>query len=173
MSVLDIVFAPSGVLSKKALVVGNIDKSIKNLVNSMFDTMYENNGVGLAAPQINQSLQILVMDCSSKDNNYNSTVLINPKIIIKSEGFQVHEEGCLSFPNQYFEVKRPEFVKVNYLDIEGKRKEKIFNGFEAVCVQHEIDHLAGTLFTSHISRLKRQMILKKMQKFKKNLNKPI
>ena len=173
MSVLDIVFAPSEVLSKKALVVGNIDKSIKDLVNNMFDTMYENNGVGLAAPQINQSLQILVMDCSSKDNNYNSTVLINPKIIIKSEGFQVHEEGCLAFPNQYFEVKRPEFVKVNYLDIVGKRKEKIFNGFEAVCVQHEIDHLAGTLFTSHISRLKRHMILKKMQKFKKNLNKPI
>ena len=173
MSVLDIVFAPSAVLSKKAEVVGNIDKSIKNLVNSMFDTMYENNGVGLAAPQINQSLQILVMDCSRKDNNYEPTVLINPNIIIKSTDFQVYEEGCLSFPNQYFEVKRPEFVKINYLDMVGESKEKIFNGFEAVCVQHEIDHLAGTLFTSHISRLKRQMIHKKMQKFKKNLNKPI
>ena len=79
----------------------------------------------------------------------------------------------MSFPNQYFEVIRPESVKVSYFDIEGKIKEKIFDGFEAVCVQHEIDHLAGTLFTSYMSRLKRQIVLKKMQKFKKILNKSI
>ena len=171
MSVLDIVFAPSNVLSKKAYIVDNVDDSIKSLVHNMYDTMYENNGVGLAAPQVNCSLQILVMDCSNKGDNYKPLVLINPSIINQSEIFNSYEEGCLSFPDQYFEVKRPEFVKVSYLDIEGKNKEKIFDGFEAVCVQHEIDHLAGTLFTTYISRLKRQIILKKMQKFKKNLNK--
>ena len=173
MSVLDIVFAPSAVLSKKACTVGNIDKAIKSLVHDMYDTMHENNGVGLAAPQVNFSLQILVMDCSNKDKNYKPIVLINPSIINHSEILNTYEEGCLSFPDQYFEVKRPEFVKVKYLDIEGNRKEKIFDGFEAVCVQHEIDHLAGTLFTSYISRLRRQIILKKMQKLKKSLNKAI
>ena len=173
MSILDIVFAPSAILNKTADKVNNVDKSIKSLVHNMFDTMYENNGVGLAAPQINKSLQILVIDCSNKDNLHKPIVLINPSIITQSEDFKLYEEGCLSFPDQYFEVSRPEFVKVNFLDIDGQSKEKIFNGFEAVCVQHEIDHLVGTLFTSYISRLKRQIVMKKMQKFKKNLNKPI
>ena len=173
MSVLDIVFAPSDVLSKKSYMVKNIDQHIKSLIHNMYDTMYENNGVGLAAPQVNHSLQILVMDCSNKDDNYKPIALINPSIVNQSEVLKPHEEGCLSFPDQYFEVKRPEFVKVNYLDIEGKSKDKIFDGFEAVCVQHEIDHLAGTLFTSYISRLRRQIVFKKMKKLKKNLNKSI
>ena len=173
MSILDIIIAPSTVLSKKACTVLNIDKSINSLVNDMYDTMYKNNGVGLAAPQVNHSLQILVMDCSNRDDSFKPIVLINPIIINYSEILNTYEEGCLSFPDQYFEVKRPEFVKVKYLDIKGNSKEKVFNGFEAVCVQHEIDHLAGTLFTSYISRLKRQIILKKMQKLKKILNKAI
>ena len=173
MSVLDLVFAPSAILNKKASNVINIDKDIKTLVSNMFDTMYKYNGVGLAAPQVNESLQILIMDCSNKDNEYKPFTLINPIIIDESKNLKLYEEGCLSFPEQYFEVSRPEFVKVNYLDIDGKSKEKIFNGFEAVCVQHEIDHLIGILFTSYISRLRRQIILKKMQKFKKNLNKSI
>jgi len=139
----------------------------------MYDTMYENNGVGLAAPQVNHSLQILVMDCSNKDDNYKPIALINPSIVNQSEILKPYEEGCLSFPDHYFEVKRPKFVKVSYLDIEGKSKNKIFDGFEAVCVQHEIDHLAGTLFTSYISRLRRQIVFKKMQKLKKKLNKSI
>ena len=173
MSVLDLVFAPSAILNKKASNVINIDKDIKTLVSNMFDTMYKYNGVGLAAPQVNESLQILIMDCSNKDNAYKPFTLINPIIIDESKNLKLYEEGCLSFPEQYFEVSRPEFVKVNYLDIDGKSKEKVFNGFEAVCVQHEIDHLIGILFTSYISSLRRQIILKKMQKFKKNLNKSI
>ena len=173
MSVLDLVFAPSAILNKKANNVINIDKDIKTLVSNMFDTMYKYNGVGLAAPQVNESLQILIMDCSNKDNAYKPFTLINPIIIDESKNLKLYEEGCLSFPEQYFEVSRPEFVKVNYLDIDGKSKEKVFNGFEAVCVQHEIDHLIGILFTSYISSLRRQIILKKMQKFKKNLNKSI
>ena len=173
MSVLDIVLAPSDVLTKKACTVEDINKPIRSLVHNMYDTMYENNGVGLAAPQVNFSLQILVMDCSNRDDSYKPIALINPIVVNQSEVLKTYEEGCLSFPDQYFEVKRPEFIKVRYLDIEGKSKEKIFNGFEAVCVQHEMDHLAGTLFISYVSRLKRQIILKKMQKFKKNLNKSL
>ena len=124
MSVLDIVFAPSIVLSKQASTVENIDKPIKSLVHNMYDTMYKNNGVGLAAPQVNHSLQILVMDCSNKNINYKPIVLINPSIINQSEVFKIYEEGCLSFPDQYFEVKRPEFVKVRYLNIKGESKKK-------------------------------------------------
>ena len=119
MSILDIVFAPSAVLNKTADKVDNVDKSIKSLVHNMFDTMYEYNGVGLAAPQINKSLQILVIDCSNKDNMYKPIILINPSIMAQSEDFKLYEEGCLSFPDQYFKVSRPEFVKVNFLDING------------------------------------------------------
>ena len=173
MSTLSLVYAPAKVLEKKALEVKNIDNKMKSFVNNMFDTMYENNGVGLAAPQVNQSLQILVMDCSSKDNTFDRKVLINPKIINQSDDYKEYEEGCLSFPDHYFSVSRPESLNVSFIDIEGNKKEKFFYGFEAVCVQHEIDHLSGTLFTSYLSRLKRQIILKKMQKFKKNFNKSI
>jgi len=173
MSTLSLVYAPAKVLEKKALEVKNIDNKMKSFVNNMFDTMYENNGVGLAAPQVNQSLQILVMDCSSKDNTFDRKVLINPKIINQSDDYKEYEEGCLSFPDHYFSVSRPESLNVSFIDIEGNKKENFFHGFEAVCVQHEIDHLSGTLFTSYLSRLKRQIILKKMQKFKKNFNKSI
>jgi len=173
MSTLNLVYAPSKVLEKQADEVKSIDKSLKRFVNDMFDTMYKNNGVGLAAPQVNESLQILVMDCSNKENEYKPLVLINPRIMDQSDRYKENEEGCLSFPDHYFAVSRPESLNVNFRDLEGNVKEKFFTGFEAVCVQHEIDHLSGTLFTSYLSRLRRQIILKKMQKFKKNINKPI
>ncbi|MBH87537.1 MAG: peptide deformylase [Pelagibacterales bacterium] len=173
MSILSLIYAPAKVLEKKAVEVKKIDNDIKNLVNNMFDTMYENNGVGLAAPQVNESLQILVMDCSNKDISLDRKVLINPRIIKQSNDYKEYEEGCLSFPDHYFTVSRPESLNVSFIDIDGNNKEFFFNGFEAVCVQHEIDHLSGTLFTSYLSRLKRQIIIKKMQKFKKNINKSI
>ena len=135
--------------------------------------LYENNGVGLAAPQVNESLQILVIDCSNKDNEFEPRVLINPTIKEQSKIYKEYEEGCLSFPNHYFSVSRPESLLVDFVDLDGNKKEKLFSGFEAICVQHEIDHLSGTLFTAYLSRLKRQIIVKKMQKFKKNINKSI
>ena len=100
-------------------------------------------------------------------------VLINPTIKEQSKIYKEYEEGCLSFPNHYFSVSRPESLLIDFIDLDGNKKEKLFSGFEAVCVQHEIDHLSGTLFTAYLSRLKRQIIVKKMQKFKKNLNKSI
>ena len=159
MSILSLVYAPSKVLEEKSAEVKNIDNQVKKLVSNMFDTMYENNGVGLAAPQVNESLQILVIDCSNKDNEFEPRVLINPVIVNQSK--------------IYFSVSRPESLLVDFIDLDGNKKEKLFSGFEAVCVQHEIDHLSGTLFTAYLSRLKRQIIVKKMQKFKKNLNKSI
>ena len=173
MSILSLVYAPAKILEEKAVDVKNIDNEVKKLVNNMFDTMYKNNGVGLAAPQVNESLQILVIDCSNKDNEFEPRVLINPVIKDRSKIYKEYEEGCLSFPNHYFSVSRPESLLVDFIDLDGNKKEKLFSGFEAICVQHEIDHLSGTLFTAYLSRLKRQIIVKKMQKFKKNLNKSI
>jgi len=167
MSSLDLVFAPDPVLKKTSEKIKNIDKTIKKLIHDMYDTMYENNGVGLAAPQVNCSVQILVMDCSNKDEKDKPKVLINPQIKFFSKDIKLYEEGCLSFPGHYLEVSRPDIVKVNYIDIAGKEKTEQFKDFESVCVQHEIDHLSGTLFVEYVSRLKRQIVLKKMQKYKK------
>lgn len=168
MSSLDLVFAPDPILRKTAEKILNVDKITKKLIHDMYDTMYENNGVGLAAPQVNYSLQILVMDCSNKDDINQPKALINPIIKFSSEDIKLYEEGCLSFPGHYIEISRPDIVEVNFIDIDGKEKIEKFEGFESVCVQHEIDHLSGTLFVEYISRLKRQMVLKKMQKYKKN-----
>ena len=163
MSSLDLVFAPDPILRKTAEKILNVDKITKKLIHDMYDTMYENNGVGLAAPQVNYSLQILVMDCSNKDDINQPKALINPIIKFSSEDIKLYEEGCLSFPGHYIEISRPDIVEVNFIDIDGKEKIEKFEGFESVCVQHEIDHLSGTLFVEYISRLKRQMVLKKMQ----------
>ena len=171
MSILDLVFAPSPILKKTAEEVKKIDKSTKEFIHNMYDTMYQNQGVGLAAPQVNQCLRILVMDCSKESEKNNPKVLINPVIKFCSEEVKPYEEGCLSFPGHYFEIKRPSQVKVNFIDINGIEKNELFSSFEAVCVQHEIDHLKGTLFVEYISRLKRQIVIKKMQKYKNNISK--
>jgi len=167
MSVLDLIFAPDPILKKTAEKIKNIDKNTKKFIHDMCDTMYENNGVGLAAPQVNCSAQILVIDCSNKDEKSKLKVLINPRIKSLSKDVKLYEEGCLSFPGHYLEVSRPDIAMVNYIDINGTEKIEEFKDFESVCVQHEIDHLSGTLFVEYVSRLKRQIVLKKMQKYKK------
>tara|TARA_B100000686_G_scaffold149590_1_gene156848 strand:- start:8986 stop:9513 length:528 start_codon:yes stop_codon:yes gene_type:complete len=169
MSSLDLVFAPDPILKKTAEKIINIDKITIKLIHDMYDTMYKYNGVGLAAPQVNYSLQILVIDCSNKDEKNQPKVLINPRIKSFSKDIKLYEEGCLSFPGHYIEISRPDIVEVNYIDINGKERIEKFKGFESVCIQHEIDHLSGTLFVEYISRLKRQMVLKKMQKYKKKV----
>jgi len=171
MSSLNLVFAPSPILKKKADKVNNIDKETKKLIYDMYDTMYEKNGVGLSAPQVNHSIQILVMDCSNKQDNSKAKALINPVIKSFSKNIKSYEEGCLSFPGYYFEVSRPDTVEISYLNMDGEQRTDIFHNFESVCVQHEIDHLLGTLFVEYLSRLKRNIIIKKMQKFKKNISK--
>ena len=171
MSSLNLVFAPSPILKKKADKVSNIDKETKRLIHGMYDIMYENNGVGLAAPQVNHSVQILVMDCTDRQDNSKAKALINPVIKSFSKNIKAYEEGCLSFPGHYFEVSRPDTVEISYLNIDGEERTHIFNNFESVCVQHEIDHLLGTLFVEYLSMLRRNIIIRKMQKFKKNISK--
>lgn len=169
MSVLKLVLAPSLILKNKSELINNINKPISQLANNMFETMYKYGGVGLSAPQVSQSLQLIVIDCSGKDRKFTPSTIINPKIINLSTGFSVNDEGCLSFPDQFYEIKRPNSALVKYIDIHGKPITKKFSDFEAVCIQHEIDHLKGTLFVDYMSKLRRTMILKKMIKYKKNL----
>ena len=170
MSILSLVYAPAKILEEKAAEVKNIDNEVKKLVNNMFDTMYKNNGVGLAAPQVNESLQILVIDCSNKDNEFEPRVLINPIIKKQSKIYKEYEEGCLSFPEHFAEIDRPDKLKIEYIDENNKKKILSTDGFNSRIIQHELDHLNGILFVDHLSRLKRDVIIRKMKKFKKEEN---
>ena len=131
--------------------------------------MYRNNGIGLAAPQVGILDRLIVMDCSDKNNKKKPLKFINPEILEKSDELCEFEEGCLSLPTQFAKVVRPNFVLVKYKDENGKENKKKFYGIEATCIQHEIDHLNGKLFVDHVSKLKRNRILKKLQKYKKKL----
>ena len=170
MSALKLVLAPSPILKNKCDPLNGIDKSIVKLANDMFETMYKYKGVGLAAPQIGKSIQLLVVDCSKSDKKCIPAVVINPKIVKISSSLSYNEEGCLSFPNQFYEIERPDHALVEYTNIKGQTETKKFTGFEAVCIQHEMDHLSGTLFVDYMSKLRRSMILKKMKKYKKLSN---
>ncbi len=166
MKNLDIIIAPDKKLKKIAEPMAEIDRSIKLVLQKMINKMYESKGIGLAGPQVGISKRILVMDCSSEEEEKRPYKIINPEILSISEKFSDFEEGCLSLPHQYASVSRPQTVKIRYINELSETVEKIFSGIEATCVQHEIDHLNGILFVDHISRLKRNMILKKLKKYK-------
>ena len=162
-NILDIIKLPDPVLRKTAIAVPEVTDGIRNLLDDMALTMYDAPGIGLAAPQINISERIIVMDCS-KDETPELYKMINPEIIESSEDKSILEEGCLSIPDQTAEVTRPASVTVRYTDIEGDIKTLTAEGLLAACVQHEIDHLNGVLFIDHISRLKRDMIIRRVMK---------
>jgi peptide deformylase len=130
----------------------------------MFDTMYDAPGIGLAAIQIGEPFRLVTMDLAKKDEPRQPRVFVNPELVAKSDAKNVHEEGCLSIPEYYEEVERPAEVKVKYLDLDGKAQEIEANGLLATCLQHEIDHLNGVLFIDHISKLKRDRVIKKFTK---------
>ena len=169
MAILEILKAPHPVLSKKATKVKEVTAEIKQLLNDMLETMYAAPGVGLAAPQIGVSKRIIVVDVADTNNGEEPKPykLINPEIIELSEDIAVCEEGCLSVPESYEEVERPATCIIKALDENGKEVTVKADGLLSVCLQHEIDHLDGILFVDHLSKLKRNMILKKMQKLKK------
>ncbi len=144
--------------------VDAIDEDIRKLVTDMFETMYDAPGIGLAAIQIGVPRRVVTMDLSKKDEPKKPQVFINPRILWASEQTQKREEGCLSIPDVYEEVERPSRVRVEHLDLEGKKHEVEADGLLATCLQHEIDHLNGVLFIDHISRLKRNLITKKFTK---------
>jgi len=167
MTLKPILIHPDPRLRKTCAPVSDFDAGLRKLADDMLETMYEAPGIGLAAPQIGLNSRMLVMDCAEKETPPEPRILINPSLTWSSEETATYEEGCLSIPEQYGDVTRPERVRVAYTDIDGKAREEEYGGLWATCVQHEIDHLEGKLFIDYLSALKRTMITNKMKKLKK------
>jgi peptide deformylase len=167
MAKLPIVLAPDPVLKAKAKPVAAVDDSIRRLMDDMLETMYAAPGIGLAANQIGVLKRVLVLDVAREGDAPAPMGMANPEIVWASPEQSVYNEGCLSLPEHYADITRPAAVRVRYLDRDGKSQEIEADGLLATCVQHEIDHLDGVLFVDHLSALKRNMILKKLVKLKK------
>mgnify|MGYP001809842663 FL=1 len=167
MAILNILVAPHPLLKQKAKPVAAVDGRVRKLLDDMVETMYEAKGIGLAAPQVGVLERVVVIDVHEKDEPPNPIKLVNPEIVWESPERTVYEEGCLSVPEQYADVTRPKAVRLRYLDENGVSHEIDAEGMLATCVQHELDHLEGTLFVDHLSMLKRNMILRKVQKMQK------
>ena len=166
MSILPIILSDP-VLRKKALKVTVIDQKILTLLDNMVDTMYDAPGIGLAAQQVGDLNRLIVLDCSKDEEKPRLFKMINPEIKTKTEIKTKIEEGCLSIPGFNAEVERYAEITVNFLDTDGKKNEINFNGLEAICIQHEVDHLDGILFIDHLTRLKKNMIWQKILKNRK------
>ncbi len=166
---MQIIVAPDNRLNQTSKKVDIIDDCIISTLDQMLECMYQNNGIGLAAPQVGILKRLVVIDCSDNKDKKKPLKLINPEIIKLSKNVSEFEEGCLSLPSQYAKVTRPSEIILKYKNIEGSTCEREFIGLEATCIQHEIDHLDGKLFVDHISKLKKNIILKKLKKFKKKI----
>ncbi len=164
MSVLPIFIAPDPRLKVKAEAVGCVDDGVRKLMDDMMETMRDANGIGLAAPQVGVKKCVIVIDMAHRDEDPDPIFMADPEIVWASEDEELREEGCLSLPDHYGDVLRPRAVKVRYLDYHNEVRERDADGFLAVCVQHEMDHLVGTLFVDYLSSLKRNIILRKLQK---------
>jgi peptide deformylase len=167
MATLPIIKLPDPILKEKALPVERIDESVRKLLADMLETMYAAPGVGLAAPQIGVSRRLVVIDIARDEQPKNPRLLINPEVLTQSDELRAHEEGCLSMPEVYAELERPAAVRVRYLDAEGQTREEEFRDLLSTVVQHEIDHLNGILFVDHLSRLKRDLLVKRFLKAQK------
>ena len=164
MAIKPIQFVPDPVLRKSALPVENITDKTLQLLDDMAETMYDAPGIGLAGPQIGELKRLIVMDCSRDDEKSELWQMINPEVIELSEDNSTLEEGCLSIPGHTAEVSRPDWLKLRFTDIKGKEQQINAEGLLAACIQHEIDHLNGILFIDHISKLKRDIIWRKVLK---------
>jgi peptide deformylase len=164
MAVRDILILPDKRLRLKSEAVKAVDKPLRALVDDMFETMYAAPGIGLAAIQIGAPKRVVTMDLAKKDEAKQPQVFINPEVVWASDEKATYEEGCLSIPEYYEEVERPKAVKVKFLDLDLKPQEIEAEGLLATCLQHEIDHINGVLFIDHISKLKRDMVMKKFKK---------
>jgi peptide deformylase len=170
MAKLKILEYPDPRLRKKASPVEAVDDQLRQLIDDMFETMYDAPGIGLAATQVDVHKRLLVADVTAENND--PRVLINPQILEK-DGLLVTEEGCLSVPGYYEDVERAEHIRVRYLDRNGCAVEEEMDGLLAVCVQHEIDHLLGKLFVDYLSEIKRQRIRKRLEKERRNQTSPV
>ena len=164
-----ILIHPDPRLKKVCDPVTQITGDLRKLASDMLDTMYDAPGIGLAAPQVGVTKRLLVMDCMKTPDAPRPLVLINPEVTWTSADLATYEEGCLSIPDQYAEVQRPDKATVRWMDLEGAMQEETFAGLWATCVQHEIDHLNGKLFIDYLGLMKRQMITRKMEKLKREL----
>ncbi len=164
MALRPILIIPEPLLRKASEPVTGIDADLRRLVDDMFETMYEAPGIGLAAIQIGVPRRVVTIDVARQEEPKAPQVFINPEITWASPEMSVYEEGCLSIPQYYEEVERPARVRVRYLDVDGKTQEIEAEGLLATCLQHEIDHLDGRLFIDHLSKLKRDRVMKKFSK---------
>lgn len=167
MANLPIITAPDPRLKLKSKRVEKVDDGIRRLLDDMLATMYAAPGVGLAAIQVGVPKRVIVIDVARDGEDRKPLHLVNPEIVWASDEETVCEEGCLSLPEQYAEVRRPKAIRVQYLDYYGDLRELDADGLLAVCIQHEMDHLEGVLFVDHLSALKRNMILRKLSKSKR------
>ncbi|MBP2235821.1 peptide deformylase [Sinorhizobium kostiense] len=164
MTIKPLIILPDPVLRQVSTPVEAIDDDVRRLADDMLETMYDAPGIGLAAIQIGVPKRLLVLDVTKESEERRPLVFINPEIVRSSDERSVYEEGCLSIPDYYAEVERPAAITVEYLDREGKKQAVEADGLLATCLQHEIDHLNGVLFIDHISKLKRDMVIRKFTK---------
>jgi len=172
MAILPILEVPDPRLKTVSTPVETVDDEVRTLIADMFETMYDAPGIGLAAIQVGVPKRIVVMDLQEEEDEDGKPireprVFINPEILDPDAEMSIYNEGCLSVPEQYAEVERPARCRVKWLDENGNAHDEVFEGLLATCIQHEMDHLEGIVFIDHLSRLKRQMILKKLQKARK------
>lgn len=164
MTIRPILVIPEPKLRQVSAPVAKLDRTLASLIDDMFSTMYDAPGIGLAAIQVGVPLRLITIDVARKDEPRKPLALINPEIVWSSEDTATYEEGCLSIPDYYEEVERPARVKVRFTDRDGASCEIDADGILSTCLQHEIDHLEGRLFIDHISRLKRERVIKKFAK---------
>ncbi len=169
MAIRQILTEPNKILRQKSLKVDVVNEEIQKLMDDMLETMYAAPGIGLAAIQVGVPKRVIVLDIARKEEPKKPMYFINPEIIKKSENNSSYEEGCLSVPGQFAEIERPDRCYIKYLDYYGTPKEIKAEGMLATCIQHEVDHLEGILFIDYLSKLKRSMIVKKLSKQKKEL----
>ncbi|MCZ6846102.1 MAG: peptide deformylase [Alphaproteobacteria bacterium] len=167
MALLPIIYAPDPRLKIKCRPVETVDQSVRDLTRDMLETMYAAPGIGLSAPQIGDTRRILVCDVTREGEDRQPIQLVNPEIVWSSGELYLAEEGCLSLPDHFAEIERPSEVRIRYLDQQGESQEMSADGLLAACVQHEMDHLEGILFVDYLSPLKRNIILRKMKKLKR------
>ncbi len=171
MSLLPIIEIPDPLLRTQSVPVESVTDDIRRLIADMFETMYKAPGIGLAAVQVAVPRRLLVIDLQEPESEEEDAapfkrphVFINPEIVERSDARKIYNEGCLSIPDQYAEVERPDVVRATWIDEQGQRQEGEFGGLMSVCLQHEVDHLNGVLFIDHLSRLKRDMVVRKVMK---------
>ncbi len=178
MSLMSIIEIPDPVLRAQSAPVERVDDELRRLIADMFETMYKAPGIGLAAVQVAVPRRLLVIDLQEPESEEEDAapvrdprVFINPEILHRSDARKTYNEGCLSIPDQYAEVERPDIVRARWLDEKGREQEGEFGGLMSVCLQHEVDHLNGVLFIDHLSRLKRDMVVRKVMKARKEKGK--